>query len=384
MDRKLPFLFSLALIDLLSFQSPAFGQGCAPLNEQTVTSASSIGLVSSTVPGAELSEAIGYWGDCSAAGTGFPSLSAGGSADLMISVDLIQGRSDSQFGTCGLFQAQWNAQQQLTGGSITIWTHDSQGRPCLPVSDQIAHELGHVLGLANSSCSGRVMGPQIIEDGDPLRRIVGSEECSAVDGRWRTGQESTNTSIDPLKPSCKPYSCTPIVLDLDADGFHFTGLDESVLFDVDADGEEEILSWTAADGREAFLALDRNGNGWIDDGAELFGGATPQSPSIEPNGFNALTSFDRLAAGGNADGFLSEEDAIFPQLRLWLDANHDGFSQPFELTSLEDEGVTAIALTPIVSERRDRYGNRLRWVSRIWFTGGKHRLAATDVIFLVE
>lgn len=70
-------------------------------------------------------------------------------------------------------------------------------------------------------------------------------------------------------PGCTaPELCTPIVLDLEGDGFRFTGLDEAVEFDLDADGRAEALGWTEGPD-EAFLALDRNGNGLIDDGTEL-------------------------------------------------------------------------------------------------------------------
>jgi len=173
------------------------------------------------------------------------------------------------------------------------------------------------------------------------------------------------------------------VINLDGKGFRFTSLEEGVRFDIDADGELERLAWTAPNGRDAFLVLDRNGNGRIDDGAELFGGATPQPASEEPNGFATLAVFDEAASGGNGDGVISVSDAVYERLGLWIDSNHDAVSQPYEVTPLSSEGIQAIDLTPVVSQRRDRHGNRSKWASHVLFLHSL-RLAAVDVIFLAE
>ena len=185
-------------------------------------------------------------------------------------------------------------------------------------------------------------------------------------------------------PSCTvPALCTPIVLDLDGNGFRFTGLEEAVEFDLDADGVTETLGWTDGAEEEAFLVLDRNGNGRIDDGTELFGGASPQPESSEPEGFKALRVFDEPAQGGTGDGWITAEDAVYPLLRLWLDRNHDGVSQPEELSSLAARGVEGLELRVVDSRRRDRHGNELRWASHL-LTEGRRSLRAVDVIFVAR
>jgi hypothetical protein len=185
----------------------------------------------------------------------------------------------------------------------------------------------------------------------------------------------------PVTVGCEIDRCTPIVLDLGRGGFRFTDLDDGVLFDLNGDGAADRVSWTDPESRTAFLVLDRNSNGAVDDGRELFGAATPQPASAEPNGFTALGVFDSPAQGGNGDGRISAADAVFPLLRLWTDANQDGRSQPAEAVGLAAEGIEAIDLEPVVSNRRDRHGNRLRWTSHVHFARGR-RLAAADVIFL--
>jgi len=153
---------------------------------------------------------------------------------------------------------------------------------------------------------------------------------------------------------------------VDGRGFRLTSAQDGVSFDMDGDGTPRRTGWTAARSTNAFLVLDRNHNGLIDNGTELFGDHTSQPASDHPNGFLALAQFDLPENGGNLDGVIDPHDAVFATLRLWVDANHNGISEKIELFDLPELGIHSISVEEVQSlAKKDRFGNLFRYRAEI-------------------
>lgn len=200
--------------------------------------------------------------------------------------------------------------------------------------------------------------PPIRRDGD------GYSPDDEWGSEWRDCDD-TNSHVTNLCPA--PYApvgcpeCDPIVMPLtNVQSFKLTDAANGVSFDLDGDGTLERIAWTSPDAQLAFLAIDRNSNGKIDNGTELFGGKTVPGQNT---GFAALNSLMPHATHDLAQGGATRIDAngpIWSHLLLWHDANHNGVSEPTELRRLSDL-YTVISANYEWHNRRDRHGNLFQY-----------------------
>lgn len=139
----------------------------------------------------------------------------------------------------------------------------------------------------------------------------------------------------------------PLAIDLGALGIELTTLENGVNFDLDKNGFAEKTAWIGLE--DGFLCLDRNGNSKIDDGGELFGDQVELSNgAISVSGFEALADFDE-----DGDGVIDHNDTVWNDLRVWIDANHNGISDSGELKTLNELGVVNISLDVTKEENVD-------------------------------
>ncbi|WP_107820362.1 calcium-binding protein [Neisseria sicca] len=160
---------------------------------------------------------------------------------------------------------------------------------------------------------------------------------------------------NPVNRDGKYHIYDPLILDLDGDGIETVSHNgyKGALFDHDGDGIRTASGWVASD--DGLLVVDRNGDGIINDGKELFGDSSVLKDGTKAaHGYAALAEYD-----SNGDGVVDAKDADFDKLRVWRDLNQDGVSQKEELFTLEEVGVQSLNVAYQDTNQNLGNGNRL-------------------------
>ncbi len=180
---------------------------------------------------------------------------------------------------------------------------------------------------------------------------------------------------------------SPLILDLDGDGVETLGKAAGIHFDHDGNGFAELTGWVGKD--DGLLVFDRNGNGQIDTGAELFGNNTVLANGRKAaNGFEALKELD-----ANRDGKMDASDAAYSNLRIWIDADSDGITDAGELLTLTEAGVKSLNTGYANQSLTDAQGNQHLQTGRytradgttarvddVWFVADTARTVDKDLV----
>jgi hypothetical protein len=169
---------------------------------------------------------------------------------------------------------------------------------------------------------------------------------------------------------------SPIILDLDGDGISTLSVQNGIRFDLTADGSLVKTGWVAPN--DGLLVIDRNQDGVINDGSELFGTST----TLE-NGAKAVDGYQALAElDSNQDGVINSQDTAFSKLGVWVDSNSDAQTGSGELKSLSDFNIVQLNLN--ANTARDSSQGNLIVLTSSYQTSDGLLHAAADVWFVVD
>ncbi|MBD2792578.1 hypothetical protein [Xenorhabdus szentirmaii] len=167
---------------------------------------------------------------------------------------------------------------------------------------------------------------------------------------------------------------TPLVIALSGDGIFTLPDDDTIYFDHNTDGVNESTGWIT--NSSAFLVLDKNKNGIIDNGNEMFGNNTLlESGEYARQGFDALSNYD-----GNGDGKIDSQDEMWSFLSLWHDKNVNGKTDIDELIKIEQSEIKSIDLNYQENGMTDESGNKFLLTSSVLWDNGNYT-EISDILF---
>jgi hypothetical protein len=188
------------------------------------------------------------------------------------------------------------------------------------------------------------------------------------------GNDGTDTLVGIETVQFKDQSMgitSPIILDLDGNGVKTVSASKSrAAFDMDGDGIGDDTSWIGS--TEAFLFLDRDGNGTLSGVSELSFTSDVSGATTDLEGLKAFDS--------NNDGTISSADQRFGDFRLWRDTNGNGVVDPAEILKLSDVGLASISLTAVATKSTAKPGDVVAVNTGSWTRTDGTKMQLADAI----
>ena len=259
------------------------------------------------------------------------------SADDIRYVEVQRGREGATLSVSSLLFETWNEVNEALEALV------SQNRNARGNRNSSAN--GGFSGITSFSASWRF--ESFISSGSSAMQALRAQQAQmqridVVIQQWEAGD---GRGLDFFALMRMSGLADPIVLDLGDEGFNLSSAEDGVYFDIKGDGSRVKTAFIQ--GNNAFLYLDGNGNGVVDDANELFGDHGGYA-----NGFEKLARHD-----DNGDGVIDENDAVYKDLKVWRDLNGDGVNQADESMSLAEAGVESLSLNHDNNRSYDAHGN---------------------------
>ncbi|KJZ37687.1 calcium-binding protein, partial [Pseudomonas fluorescens] len=253
--------------------------------------------------------------------------------------------------------------------------------PAIESLKSALHALGEILGEAYTTAIDALQSAMntLGDYGQAFSDYVTSALSDIADAVSSSILSMTDSLVAELRNAYNVamHMASPLVLDLDGDGVETLSSTNGIHFDHDGNGFAETTGWVGKD--DGLLVWDRNGNGQIDDGSELFGSYSKlTSGQNAANGFVALADLD-----SNHDGKVDSTDVDFGKLRVWKDGDSDAEVDSGELLSLGEVNVDSLSVSYVGQDKMDAQGNKVLQVGTFIDVSGVSR-ELSDIWFGID
>ena len=213
-------------------------------------------------------------------------------------------------------------------------------------------------------------GKEIHNENEALKALQDLLNKANISLDLQGGVDNLQQNFDQI---AKNYH-TPLAIELYGEELLTTSVEDGVSFDMDGDGMAEQTAWLKKG--SGFLVWDKNGDGMVNDGTEMFGEATVMSDGKRAeNGVEALKDLD-----SDNNNIINQYDELWGELRIWHDENSNGKTEEGELSLLSDWDIQSISLDFAEINLKDEADNKILFESEVVLENGERRKVA-DIDF---